>query len=299
MANTSKAVVTGASGLLGRALMRELSAAEGFETTGLSFSRAGNGLVQLDLCDDVAVSALLRELRPAYIVHSAAIRQPDICDHQPERTHQLNVAASARLAQLAAEIGAWLIYISTDYVFDGTAPPYNVDSVPNPINTYGHSKVGGEEAVSNGNTDAAVLRVPILYGQIESLEESAVTIVAQAWKSNKPLGMDHWATRYPTYVNDVAVVCRQLLERKGEDPNLRGIFHWSGDEAMTKYEISRVIADILGKPQSQLEQRLQPPDNEALRPRDCHLDCSRLEALGIGQRTPFREALTQCLSPYQ
>lgn len=77
-------------------------------------------------------------------------------------TNQLNVESSRALASLCIEIGAWLVYLSTDYVFDGTRPPYHPGDLPNPLNFYGRSKLQGEEAVRAVNKDATILRVPIL-----------------------------------------------------------------------------------------------------------------------------------------
>ncbi|KAG8443993.1 hypothetical protein GDO86_009249 [Hymenochirus boettgeri] len=118
---------------------------------------------------------------------------------------------------MATKAGAFLIYISSDYVFDGTSPPYREDSMPNPMNLYGKTKLEGERAVLKNHEGAVVLRVPVLYGDIEKISESAVTILFEKVQfSNKLANMDNWLQRFPTYVKDVASVCLQLTERKFE-----------------------------------------------------------------------------------
>jgi dTDP-4-dehydrorhamnose reductase len=295
----TKVLITGATGLLGRPLMDEFSAARGFETTGLGWSRAGHNLIKLDLRDAEATAALIRDGRPDVIIHSAAERRPDVSEKDPEGTKELNVEATRRLAELADEIGAWIIYLSTDYVFDGTAPPYAVDAQPNPLNAYGQSKLDGEVAVRESHANGGILRVPILYGPVEDLAESAITVVAAKLLETDGgrVKLDHWATRYPTHTADVAVVCRQLVEAHQRQPDLGGAFHWSGDEPMTKYDMGLAMAPILGVSADLIEPDATPSPG-APRPKDCHLDCSRLAELGIGQGTPFARAIREILEPH-
>ncbi|XP_075571380.1 methionine adenosyltransferase 2 subunit beta isoform X3 [Pelecanus crispus] len=147
--------------------------------------------------------------------------------------------------------------------------------------------------------DAAVLRIPVLYGEVERLEESAVTVMFDKVQfSNKSANMDHWQQRFPTNVKDVAAVCRQLAEKRMLDPSVKGTFHWSGNEQMTKYEMACAIADAFNLPSSHLRPITDCPVVGALRPRNAQLDCSKLEMLGIGQRTPFRAGIRESLWPF-
>uniref|UniRef100_A0A4X2JWT5 Methionine adenosyltransferase 2 subunit beta n=1 Tax=Vombatus ursinus TaxID=29139 RepID=A0A4X2JWT5_VOMUR len=236
---------------------------------------------------------------PHVIVHCAAERRPDVVENQPDAASQLNVDASGNLAKEAAGIGAFLIYISSDYVFDGTNPPYTEEDAPNPLNLYGKTKLEGERAVLENNVGAAILRIPVLYGEVEKLEESAVTIMFDKVQfSNKSANMDHWQQRFPTNVKDVASVCRQLAEKRMLDPTIKGTFHWSGNEQMTKYEMACAIADAFNLPNSHLRPITDSPVLGAPRPRNAQLDCSKLETLGIGQRTPFRVGIKESLWPF-
>ena len=270
------------------------------QVLGLAHSRARDGLDRLDLCDARAVKEYLDAKQPRVLLHCAAERRPDLSESAPEATRRLNVEATSRLAKWAAAHGAWMIFISTDYVFDGVTPPYQPNALTNPLNFYGRSKRDGELAVWAETADACVLRVPILYGNVETLDESVVTGLARQIREahGQPLSLDDWATRYPTCVDDVAVVLRQMLEWRQTHPDFCGTFQWSGTEAFTKYSMGRAIAKIVRCNPDTLTPNVHPPSG-APRPKDCHLDCSDLESLGIGQRTPFAHAMAKILQKWQ
>ncbi|CAM2178410.1 dTDP-4-dehydrorhamnose reductase [Paraburkholderia sacchari] len=296
-----KVAVAGASGLLGRALMRELAVGTDWQIVPTAFSRVGAGQVALDVRDARAVDAFVAKEAPDAIVIAAAERRPDVCEHDPAAARALNVDAVRSIASAARRRGAWVLSISTDYVFDGAHPPYLPDAEPNPLNAYGRSKLEGEHALLDTADDALVLRLPLLYGPIVDWQESAVTSLVPAIRASAQAGaaaavMDAWATRYPTFTPDVAFVIRELLTRCADGSAVRGIAQWSGDEPMTKYDIAQRIAGALGI-ESQLVAQTAPTDATP-RPRDCHLDSGRLEALGIGRRTPFDAGIRAVLDAF-
>ena len=296
-----KVAVIGASGLLGRALVDELTRQPGWQVVATAFSRPGPNTVELDIRDTQAVERFVKREAPQALVIAAAERRPDICEHDPALARALNVDAVRTLAAAANRHGAWTLSISTDYVFDGTRPPYRHDSVPAPLNAYGHSKLEGERALLETAPLGCVLRLPLLYGPIVSWMESAVTslvpaIAASASANGKAAAMDAWAIRYPTFTPDVAFVIRQMLVLHARGETIRGIVQWSGDEPMTKYEIAVRLADAL-----QLDADLTPqstPTDTTPRPHNCHLASSQLELLGIGRRTPFDTAIRQVLAGF-
>jgi len=293
-------LITGASGLLGRPVLRACAARSGWHVTGTSFRRSGPGLERIDLSQTAQLPAFLNAAAPDVIIHAAAERRPDVSEKDPQGTQRLNVGATATLAQWAAARQAFLIYISTDYVFDGTRPPYRPGDATHPLNAYGQSKLDGEQAVQAAGGDYAILRVPILYGEVETLDESPVTVLAKNMLGAKPgerLAMEDWATRYPTHTADVAAVLVQMVAHKLAHSELRGLFHWSGSEPMTKYGMAQAFAPLLGFDPSRLAPDAAPPAG-APRPKNAHLDTSDLERLGIGQRTPFASALPAILAPH-
>jgi len=294
----------GASGLLGRAVALELaSAASGrsWRIVRTAHRRADAASMPLDIRDHEAVRAFLRHEMPDAIVVTAAERRPDVCENNPALARALNVDAVSAIASEARALGAWVLSISTDYVFDGTSPPYLPDDPPAPVNAYGQSKLDGERALLAADPNSCVLRLPLLYGPVVDWSESAVTsltpaIVASADPANAPASMDAWATRYPTYTPDVAVVIRGMLEHRARGATISGITQWSGDEPMTKFDIAQRIAHTLNVNAKLVAQRT--PADSTPRPRDCHLDSGRLEALGIGRRTPFDTAIGRLLANY-
>ncbi len=136
------------------------------------------------------------------------------------------MSATSSLAEAAAAKGAFLIYISTDYVFPGKLgeAPYEADAETKPPNLYGQTKLDGEKAALaayDGKAGSAVvLRVPVLYGSAETPTESAVNVLLDAvWKSqteDKKIKMDHWAPRYPTNTEDAGRVCHGMSQKTAQ-----------------------------------------------------------------------------------
>ncbi|WP_250534204.1 SDR family oxidoreductase [Caballeronia sp. AZ10_KS36] len=291
----------GASGLLGRAVSAELASVAPWRVVRTAHRRASANSVPLDIRDHDAVRAFLRRERPDAVVIAAAERRPDVCENDPPLARALNVDAVRVIATEASTLGAWVLSISTDYVFDGTSAPYFPDDTPAPLNAYGRSKLDGERALLEADPRSCVLRLPLLYGPVVDWSESAVTsltpaIVASADPAKAPASMDAWATRYPTYTPDVAAVIRGMLEHHARGATISGITQWSGDEPMTKFDIAERIARVL-KVDAKLVAQREPTDATP-RPRDCHLDSGRLESLGIGRRTPFDTAIERLLANY-
>ncbi|XP_065182046.1 methionine adenosyltransferase 2 subunit beta-like [Sycon ciliatum] len=313
--NSRRVLVTGGSGLLGRQVVSEF-AAHAWTVTGLAFSRISGDLRKVDLRDLAAVQAVLADAKPEVVVHAAAERRPDVVEKQADATEALNVTATRQLASECASRGIYLVYISTDYVFDGTQPPYHCDAKPNPLNSYGRSKLAGEEAVrETANLRGCILRVPVLYGTVETLDESAVTVLLKTVLSKKDGSkVNHVQRRYPTHVNDVAVVCRNLADRSlagpggssagGEEAAPSGstatlhTYHWAGNEMLTKYDMAIAMADEFGLETGHLVADTAADTSAVPRPHDCQLDCSAIEALGMGARTPFRRGISAALATF-
>ncbi|VGO19349.1 dTDP-4-dehydrorhamnose reductase family protein [Pontiella sulfatireligans] len=288
-------LITGASGLLGRAFVRQF---EGdYELYATGFSRCVPPVQRLDLRRQDEVVALVETFQPQLIIHAAAERRPDICENDRDATDALNVSAVTFLAAAAREAGAVLVCLSTDYVFDGTSPPYAVDAKPNPLNYYGESKRAGEIAALESGAEVCVLRVPILYGPVKSLDESAVTIIARFLEQNEETAVDHWAVRYPTHVDDVAVAVRGVADLLEQGERLPEILHFSGNEAYTKFEMANIIAEACGLSSVHLRADSTPAEG-APRPSNCHLDDSLLAKLAPVQKRVFREEIGGLVKPF-
>ncbi|KJK80711.1 hypothetical protein H634G_03860 [Metarhizium anisopliae BRIP 53293] len=298
------ALVTGATGLLGREITAAFRQSPKWNVKGTGYSRAdGVDILKVNLENEDLneLNTVLDETQPHVIVHSAAQRFPDRVDKDPEGARRLNIAASRRLAQVALSRDILLIYISTDYVFPGIPgdAPYEADATPKPTNLYGQTKFDGEraileEAAKVGKPGSAiVLRVPVLYGHAETPAESAVNVLMDSvWKAQTEganIKMDHWAVRYPTNTEDIGRVCRDVaakyLDANGPDHRkaLPSILQFSSEDKMTKYEICQSFGQIMGLDTSNIEANTQGNDPNAAvqRPYDCHLSTKALQDLGI------------------
>ncbi|GAC97960.1 hypothetical protein PHSY_005548 [Pseudozyma hubeiensis SY62] len=292
-----KVLITGASGLLGRAVHQQCIE-KGYDTKALAFTRSdpSKQLVKLDLTDAAAVESCLQDFKPDVIIHTAAERRPDVVEKDPAASHAINVDAPATIATLASKLNKvpLLVNISTDYVFDGSKPPYTVDDAPNPLNAYGVSKLQGERAVAEHASSGHFtnLRVPVLYGKTITNDESAVNVLLNAIQpppnSTDLKKCDAYAVRYPTNVGDVAKAIIKLAEVHAEtsDP-VPPTTHFSAKEAMTKYDMCMVLSRIANSVGFETRTDLLDPEYEVdpmaatARPRHCKLDTSVLEAYGV------------------
>ncbi|KAM0278663.1 hypothetical protein ACHAQH_005050 [Verticillium albo-atrum] len=291
------ALITGATGLLGRQVVKAFEKRE-WNVKGTGFSRADNvSVFKVDLGNAAEVEKVINDTNPQVVVHCAAQRFPDKVDKNPEASRALNVEATRILAKLCAARSVLLIYISTDYVFSGKQgdAPYEADATPGPTNLYGQTKLDGELALIDEYKKAGkenlgvVLRVPVLYGQAETPAESATNVLLDTlWKSQEgaKVKMDHWSIRYPTNTEDVGRVAHDIAAKylDAEDKaSLPRILQFSSEDKMTKYEIVQTFADIMGLSMENIEANTEgnDPNASVQRPYDCHLSTKALQDLGI------------------
>ncbi|KAJ6595862.1 hypothetical protein DFH09DRAFT_1135811 [Mycena vulgaris] len=280
----SRVIITGASGVLGSAVRRAFTGSPGTaEVLSLAHSRSGDGLRNLDLQDEAEVEKVFRDFAPNWVIHCAAERRPDVAEKDPEGTRRLNADVPGHLARLSKSLKFTLVYISTDYVFDGTSPPYPPSATTNPLQLYGETKLDGEVKILGvEGATAVILRVPVLYGPAPKNSDTAVNILIDVVEdqSGKTYKMDHYATRYPTNVVDIANFLVKLSALKKPVP---AILHYSAAEPFTKYEMCLIFAKILRLPHSHIIPDAEPPTGAGAttRPRDCKLYTQETEDLGL------------------
>ena len=315
-------LLTGASGLLGRAISSRLSARADVELSAVGFSRAKPPMIKADITDPAAVEALFAATKPDFVIHAAAERRPDIVDKNPSLARTLNVAATETIAAACSTYGAFMLYISTDYVFDGSNPPYFPDSPTHPLNEYGILKLEGERRVASILAEgekasfaaprAAILRIPLLYGPVGTLGECSVTDLASLLRKREPCAVEHWAQRYPLHVDDVAAAIMAIIDaaatrsdglsaqRSHAGASSRAglpIFLLSGPVAYTKYEMVIVMAKALGIDASFAKPDASPPRG-APRPKDCRMDTSLIATLGYKPKVEFEAGIGGALAPF-
>ena len=281
MRTGERVLVTGAAGYLGWFVAGELCR-RGYLVVGTS--RDGEGMpegveaVSLQLDDGGSTAAeLVARLRPAVILHLAALSSPDDCARDPERAQRVNGSATGALARAAAGCGGYLVYTSTDLVFDGTRAPYREEDPPGPMGPYMATKVLGEQEVLAVSEEFLVARVALLYGRRGGRKGSfSDWLLQQATRGQSAtLFTDQWRT--PAEVEDAASILADLLERR---PG--GLLHLGGPERVSRYEHGLALVQGHGLDGGVCQPiQVQDLPHLAPRPADASLCIGRLcEVLG-------------------
>jgi dTDP-4-dehydrorhamnose reductase len=290
MSHEKRILTTGATGLLGRSLMTRLEAMG--KTTGVGHSQVEAPLVSVDLRKADALAGLVRETEPDVVVHCAAYRDPDFCEAHPEEARRLNLAPVEHFCELLPE-PARLLFISSDYVFDGGAAPYDEGDGRHPVNEYGRLKVMAEDLVLRRER-GLVLRIPLLIGAGPTWETSGFISKTLAKIQDPSLSsLDDTGVRFPTWTEDVADAVAHLLEIDG-----RGIYHYSGLEGGTKYEWARELADLTGLPMDHIAPDREGSSTRAARPGDTQLAVDKIRRTGLNRFTPFRQVAASVLQRF-
>ena len=245
-----KILITGSNGLLGQHLVKML-----IETTAYEVVATGKGdcrlpfkatalfnYYPLDITDGVAVQTFMKLHKPTVVVHAAAMTQPDPCELDPIGCWEVNVTATRFLIDAAEETKAFFIFISTDFVFDGLNGPYTETDTPSPVNYYGSSKLAAEKSVMESSLlQWAIVRTVLVYGNIlVGNRSNVISWVKENLEKEKPIKVvgDQWRT--PTYVEDLAKGIILVIQKKAT-----GIYHISGEEGLSPYEMAVATADYL------------------------------------------------------
>lgn len=264
-----RVALTGASGMLGRSLLQDGA----LDWLPLPRSR------DLDLRDRDAVLGWFEEHRPKRVIHTAAMTAVDACEETPELAFENNRNATRHVAQAAARIGARLVYISTDYVFDGQGEsPWRPDSKPSPINRYGASKLAGEDEVRRYLEDFAIARVGWLYGPGgPSFLHTMARLGKARQGTSEALRIVSDQIGAPTSTLVLAQALRALVLS-----NARGIFHIAPSGNVSWFEYARFIFQALELEDVRVEPctsaEFQRP---AARPQNSRLDTIDFDALRL------------------
>jgi dTDP-4-dehydrorhamnose reductase len=262
--------VTGARGQLGAALVHEFSAAH--ETIAL-------GRADLDLTDDAAVAALMKELQPQVIVNAAAYNDVDGAEEHPLDALNVNAFAVRALARAAEACGAALIHYSTDFVFDGAvSEPHTEQERPNPQSAYAASKLLGEWFAADLDRHY-VLRVESLFGRAPNgpAPKGSIGAMVNRLGAGEEVRAYDDRTVSPTYVCDAARATRELLEQHAP----AGLYHCVNSGVSTWLELARELARLMGVEARVVPIRMEDVTLRARRPRYCALSNQKLASAGI------------------
>lgn len=277
-------LLTGASGFLGKIAYPIFS--EKYEIVGLCHTNDYNGkFTPVEITDSKKILNLLDKLNPEIIVHSAACREPDVCEKNPGFTYELNVKATQTIAEWCADKKKRLVYISTDYVFDGKNPPYNENDPISPVNIYGKTKAAGESHVRKLD-DHIIVRIPLQYGFSVSGEDSLISKIIAALKQNKTYKINNDQVRYPTLSDDVANAILDLLKN-----NYTGTVHLSSSSGLTRYEIWKSVAEVFDLKNSKIIPTDEPVKQFAPRPLNSRLSTILYDSMNLHKFHSFNEGL--------
>jgi len=275
-------VVVGSTGQLGSDLVEAFTGGD-TQVHGLAHE-------DMDIADDEAVGRVLGTLRPDVVVNTAAFHNVPRCETEPDRAYALNAVAPRRLARRCTELGARLVQVSTDYVFDGAKlAPYVETDRPVPLNVYGVSKLAGEYEVLDAGGTHQVVRSSGLYGirPCRAKGGNFIDTMYRVAAQQPEVRVVDDEVLTPTFTADLAAQIR-VLALEGAP----GLYHATNQGSCSWYEFARAIFDLgrLETPLSATSVKQQA--SPVRRPFYSVLENAALAAAGLDRMRPWREALT-------
>ncbi len=275
-------LLTGAGGQLGIDIVNAAANAEDIDLH--AFARN-----ELDITNGAAALDVIARVNPDVIIHAAAYTAVDDCESNEQHAMDVNGAGTANVVAAAKAVGARVIYISTDYVFDGTkAEPYVETDQPNPASAYGRSKLAGEHAVAELGEDGLVVRTSWVSGPHGS---NMVKTILRAAENHPMLTFVDDQIGKPTFTNDLAETLLTLTTRTDS-----GIMHVTNEGAVSWFEFCQEVLAAAGLGRDRVQpcatHELQPP-RPAPRPANSVLANTRFGELGLKPLRDFKEALQE------
>ena len=274
-----RVLITGAEGMLGSRLVEE-ARRRGHAVTGLDQP-------DFELGRPEAAARQVAAARPELVVHGAAFTDVDACESQEALALAVNGEASGAIAQAARRAGAYCLYVSTDYVFDGRkAEPYLEDDPPGPASAYGRSKLLGEQRVRAAG--GSVLRLSWSFGP---QGKNFVATIAGLLREGRALKVVDDQQGSPTYTRDAAAAILDVAEAHGE-----GLYHGCNAGATTWFGFAQAIAAGLGRDPAQVSPCTTAEyPRPAPRPANSRLGGTRLAALRGREMPSWEHALGRYL----
>ena len=242
-----KILITGANGFLGYYLARQLLIdrheviATGKGNCRLPFDNMpGFEYATMDFTDPFAVHDVFEKYQPDAVIHTGAMSKPDECEQNQWPAYTANVEGTVTLLVNAAETKSFFIFLSTDFVFDGSKGIYREDDLRGAVNFYGKTKIEAEDAVTGYEYPWAVARTVLVYGKSYSGRGNILTVVKDKLEKGEEYAVFTDQLRTPTYVEDLVAGILSILDKKAT-----GIYHLSGAEPLTPYEMACMTADHL------------------------------------------------------
>lgn len=294
-------LITGSSGMLGTALYEALSRDPSYKVAGLDAAQAAgvkqDAFIRCDITDYAALKKAVSGITPDIIIHTAAFTDVDGCEVQPDKAETVNAVATRYVAETASEYKAVIVYISTDFVFDGTKmSPYKEDDTANPINIYGRSKLNGEKFVEEavGKGKFFIIRTSWLFGR--NGKNFVDTILKKA-QSEKTIRVVNDQFGSPTYASDLAEGIGRLLDLYKTAKEITGVYHITNSDDCSWYKFAQKSLELARIYNVELVPILSVElDRPAERPSVSILDNSRFIALTGRPLRSWQRALEDYIS---
>ncbi|MEN4020180.1 MAG: dTDP-4-dehydrorhamnose reductase [Methanobacterium sp.] len=230
--------VTGGSGLLGSKFNKD--SFEEYDKYDIikTFNRnPENNCISLDITDHSDVLAKIESSNPDLVIHSAALTNVDYCEDHQNEAYEINVKGTENIVKACEKIDCKLIYVSTDFVFDGKKGMYDEDEKTNPLGYYALTKLQGEKLVQNSNLNYAISRVSVLYGWHRRL--NFVTWVINELKLENEINVVTDQYNSPTFADNAAEAMIKIFEK-----DRKGTYHIAGDERISRFDFAKNIAEV-------------------------------------------------------
>ena len=280
----SKILITGANGQLGNEF-RSLSNRYPNDTF-IFLSRQ-----ELSIDDAGNVRQVLKHHKPDWVVNCAAYTAVDKAETEKEQAMAINAEGAGILSAACAELGAKFIHISTDYVFDGSsANPYSEDSATSPINTYGHSKLRGEQLVLQNNPAAIIIRTSWVYSYFGN---NFVKTMMRLMNERESINVVSDQVGSPTYAADLAEAIMRIIHSSN---TASGIFHYSNEGRISWFEFAQAIKELIGSNCSVNPIPSSAYPTPAKRPQYSLLDKSRIRTAFDLDIPGWKESLEVCIA---
>lgn len=277
-----KICIVGSGGQLGH----ELIAVFGADAVGLIHA-------ECDITDKEAMRLAICDMRPAFVINTAAFHKVDACELDPEKSHAVNEAGARNVAEAARDAGATAVFISTDYVFGNAKREYAESDAPDPMNVYGASKLAGERATAGANPAHYIIRTSALFGpQRSGKGHNFVTMMIEKGRGSEPVTVVADQFTAPTYAPDFAQAIKALLGSKAP----YGTYHMTNAGSASWYEFAEEIWRIKKLPAPLVSAHAADrPAGAAKRPDSTVLVSEKLPHAVRAHLRPWREALAEYL----
>jgi dTDP-4-dehydrorhamnose reductase len=241
-----KVLITGSNGLLGQKLVQLLTEDPNYELH--ASGRGTNRLPEeenyfyhsLDIANKNEVNKVIGDIKPDYIIHTAAMTNVDQCETEKEACWQQNVEAVKYISDAAAKNKSFLIHLSTDFIFDGKGGPYDEHAKAKPLSYYGESKLAAEKIILKCKSKWAIVRTILVFGIAYDMSRSNIILwVKKSLEEGKNIQVVNDQFRTPTLAEDLAMGCYLIMENQAT-----GIFNISGKEMLTPYDMAVKTADF-------------------------------------------------------